>query len=88
MVRLALAKSPTADASSSKLSLGSTKTSLDTPSSQALPSLSALEVREILVKVPEKDRKGATFGKEKRNSSKNSYHFVSLWVEVACGKHA
>jgi hypothetical protein len=40
------------------------------------------------VKVLKKDRKCATFGKENRNSSKNSYHFVSLWVEVACGEHA
>jgi hypothetical protein len=44
-----------------------------------------LEVREILVKVLKKERKCAVFGKKKRNSSKNSYLFDFLWVEVACG---
>jgi hypothetical protein len=38
------------------------------------------------VKVPKKDIKCAAFGKENRNDSKNSYHFVSLWAEVACGE--
>jgi hypothetical protein len=51
-------------------------------------SLSTLEVGEILVKVPKKDRKYAAFGKMKINSSRKSYHFVFLWVEVACGEHA
>jgi hypothetical protein len=41
-------------------------------------SLSALEVREILVKVPKKDRKCIAFGKKKINSSKNSFLFVFL----------
>jgi hypothetical protein len=50
-------------------------------------SLSVLEIKKILVKVPKRDRKWATLGKEKRNSSKNSYHFGSLWVEVACDEH-
>jgi hypothetical protein len=45
--------------------------------------LSVLEVREILVKI-EKNRKCVAFGKKKINSSKNSFLFVFLWVEVAC----
>jgi hypothetical protein len=67
--------------------MGSPKTSLDSHPTEPCHSLSALEVREILVKVPKKDRKCAAFGKEKRNSFKNSYCFVFLWVEVACGEH-
>jgi hypothetical protein len=51
-------------------------------------SLSVLEVREILLKIPKNDKKCTAFGKEKKNSSKNSYFFVFLWVEVACGEHA
>jgi hypothetical protein len=43
-----------------------------------------LEVREILVKVPKKDRKCVVFGKKAINSSKDSFLFVFLEVKVAC----
>jgi hypothetical protein len=51
--------------------MGSPKTSLDSHPTEPCHSLSALEVREILVKVPKKDRKCVAFGKEK-----TKIHFV------------
>ena len=45
---------------------------LNTPSYKTLHSLSMLDVREILVKVPIKDRKYVAFGKKKIISFKTS----------------
>jgi hypothetical protein len=60
---------------------GSLNISLDTPSYSVLPFFERAWSKGDL---PKKDRKYLAFGKEKINSSKDSFDFVFLWVEVAC----
>jgi hypothetical protein len=75
---------PTGPLQTKNLCNGSLNISLDTPSYSALPFFEHAWSKGDLLK---KDRKYLAFGKEKINSSKDSFGFVFLWVEVACLKN-